>query len=345
MSGQIPDFDLAAVVRFADGRVPGLSERMQVSKFATGQSNPTFLLRNAEVAFVLRRKPLGTLLKSAHAVEREFRVQQALQGTDVPVPEMFLLCEDSSILGAPFYIMSHVDGRNFDDPRLGDLPHGSRSKVMEEMCRVLAALHSVDVEAVGLSDYGPPGDYFARQLTRWSAQYEASRTEDLAEMDALIQGLGDALPKDDGQRTLVHGDYRLDNLIFSPDGHSCRAVLDWELSTLGHPYADLAGVIMQWQMPPGAEGRGLSGVDRDAEGLMQDQAFVDRYCSLRGIAPIENFGFFLAFSFFRMGAILQGVKKRALDGNASNPEHGLRLGQHLPRFARAGLAALSGAAT
>lgn len=345
MSGQEPDLDLAAVVRFADGRVPGLTEHMQVSKFATGQSNPTFLLRNAETAFVLRRKPLGTLLKSAHAVEREFRVQQALQGTDVPVPEMFLLCEDAAVLGAPFYIMAHVEGRNFVDPRLGDLPLGIRSRVMEEMCRVLAALHSIDVTTVGLADYGPPGDYFARQLNRWSTQYQASQTEDLPEMVALIEGLRAALPEDDGQRTLVHGDYRLDNLIFSADGRSCRAVLDWELSTLGHPYADLAGVIMQWQMPPGAEGRGLSGVNRDAEGLLQDQTFVDRYCSLRGIAPIENFGFFLAFSFFRMGAILQGVKKRAIDGNASNPEHGLRLGQHVPHFARAGLAALGGTGT
>ncbi len=335
------DLNLAAVCAYIAGALPGFDEDLEVSKFATGQSNPTYLLKGSDRAFVLRRKPPGKLLKSAHAVEREFRVQKALSDTGVPVPTMHILCEDSTVIGTPFYIMDHVPGRNFDDPRLNDLPLLHRQGTMTEMNRVLAALHNVDVEEVGLADYGPPGDYFARQLTRWSSQYAATKTDAIPAMDQLIDQLGRALPEDDGQRSLVHGDYRLDNLIFSEDGSTCRAVLDWELSTLGHPFADLAGVIMQWQMPPGSEGRGLAGVDRGAQGLMSDEEFVATYCENRGIAQIANFGFYLAFSFFRMAAILQGVRKRAMEGNASNPEKAIKLGRYVPEFASSGLRALS----
>ena len=199
----------------------------------------------------------------------------------------------------------------------------------------------VDIEAVGLGDYGPPGHYLERQLGRWSKQYRASETQTVAEMDALITALEQGMPSDDGQRTLVHGDYRIDNMIFEKDGAACLGVLDWELSTIGHPYADLAAVIMQWQLPPGKEGRGLQGVDRSALGLPSDQAFIDAYCLRRGLDRIENFDFYLAFSFFRMAAIVQGVLKRGLDGNASNPERALRLGEFVPVFARHGLAALN----
>jgi aminoglycoside phosphotransferase (APT) family kinase protein len=237
--------------------------------------------------------------------------------------------------------MEHVVGRNFSDPVMGDISPAERGAVIEEMSRVLAALHDVKIGEVGLEDYGPQGNYFARQLGRWSKQYRASEVEPIEDMDALIAALDADLPEDDGQSGLVHGDYRIDNMIFAPDGADCRAVLDWELSTLGHPYADLAGVIMQWQMPPGREGRGLAGVDRAAMGLPSDAEFIDRYCARRGLAGIDRFGYYLAFSFFRMAAILQGVRKRGLDGNASNPEHAARLGAYVPEFARAGLAALA----
>jgi aminoglycoside phosphotransferase (APT) family kinase protein len=207
------------------------------------------------------------------------------------------------------------------------------------MARVLAAIHDVDLEASGLADFGPPGNYYERQLARWVKQYRATETGTIADMDRLIDWLSANMPADDGQRTLVHGDYRIDNMLFDPAGPQCRAVLDWELSTIGHPYADLAAVIMQWQLPPGTEGRGLAGVDRAALGLPSDAEFVADYCQRRGIEGIENFGFYVAFAFFRMAAILQGVKKRALDGNASNPEKGLKLGEFVPRFAELGLEA------
>ena len=212
---------------------------------------------------------------------------------------------------------------------------------MDEMNRVLAALHSVDIDAVGLSDYGPPGNYYERQVGRWTKQYRASETETIDGMDRLIDALNDRMPVDDGQRTLVHGDYRVDNMIFAPHSTDCLAVLDWELSTIGHPYADLAAVIMQWQMPTGREGRGLAGVDRAALGLPSDGQFIKSYCQRRGIGPIPDFGFYVAFNFIRMGAILQGVKTRALDGNASDPERGLKMGAYVPAFAGGGLQALS----
>jgi aminoglycoside phosphotransferase (APT) family kinase protein len=279
-------------------------------------------------------------LKSAHAVDREFRVQRALADGQVPVAPMHLLCEDESVIGSMFYVMDHVPGRNFNDPTLPELTPAERGAVVDEMNGVLAALHEVDIDAVGLSDYGPPGNYFERQVGRWSKQYRASETEPQPDMDALMQRLSAELPEDDGQRTLVHGDYRIDNMIFDTHGTACRAVLDWELSTIGHPFADLAAVIMQWQMPVGPEGRGLAGVDRKALGLPTDAEFIAAYCRRRGLKGIDNFGYYLAFCFFRMAAIIQGVLKRALEGNASNPEYGLKLGQYVPVFARHGLEAL-----
>ena len=312
---------------------------LSAQKFDVGQSNPTYRLTAADKSFVLRRKPPGVLLKSAHAVDREYRVQKALADTDVPVPGMLALCEDEGVIGTMFYVMEHVEGRNIDDPSMPRMSPKQRSAVMAEMNRVLAAIHDVDLVAAGLADFGPPGDYYARQLARWTKQYQASQTGPVPSMDSLIAWLGVHLPPEDGQRTLVHGDFRIDNLLFAPDGPACRAVLDWELSTLGHPYADLAGVIMQWQLPTGPEGRGLGGVDRAVLGLPTDEEFVADYCGRRGIDHIPDFGFHVAFAFFRMAAILQGVGKRALDGNASNPEKALRLGSFVPRFAELGLEA------
>ncbi|MFO7757511.1 MAG: phosphotransferase family protein [Roseovarius sp.] len=331
------DLDIARLTAWLSEYLPGFEGPVEAERFRGGQSNPTYRLTTPAHSYVLRRKPFGVLLKSAHAVDREFRVQRALWPTDVPVAKMHVLCEDETVIGAPFYVMDEVPGGSFDAPTLPDQDPATRDAIVDQMNRVLAAIHEVDLAATGLSDYGPTGDYFRRQIDRWSAQYAAAATEDLSEMTALMTWLDAHVPPDDGQRTLVHGDYRLDNLLFARDGTACVAVLDWELSTIGHPYADLAGVIMQWSMPATAEGRGLAGVDRTALGLWSDADFIARYCERRGIAPIGNFSFYLAFSYFRMAAILQGVKKRAIEGNAADPERGLRLGAYVPDFASAGL--------
>jgi len=334
-----PDLDLLALTSWLEQNLAGFTGPVRAEKFNRGQSNPTFQLMSASGDFVLRRKPPGVLLKSAHAVEREFRVQKALAGSDVPVAKMHVLCEDDSVIGSAFYVMELVKGRNFDDPRLPNLNTETRADIYDQMNRVLAAIHGVDLAVSGLSDFGPDGNYYRRQIDRWTRQYRASETGTIADMDALIAWLDENVPDDDGRRTLVHGDYRIDNLLFAENGPACVAVLDWELSTIGHPFADLAALIMQWQRPPGTEGRGLAGVDRTRLGIPEDQAFIDAYCERARLPGIQDFGFYLAFAFFRMGAILQGVKKRALDGNASNPELGLRLGASVPEYAAGGLKA------
>ncbi len=332
--------DREAITRYLSDRLEGFRGPVEIDKFATGQSNPTFRIATPDRAYVLRAKPLGQLLKSAHAVDREYRVQSALADSDVPVARMHLLCEDETVIGTMFYVMDHVEGRNFLRPDLPELGRDARAGVAAEMNRVLAALHDVDIEARGLADYGPPGNYYARQIGRWSKQYYASETGPMPAMDRLIARLEERIPPDDGQRTLVHGDYRIDNMIFDAEATACRAVLDWELSTIGHPYADLAAVIMQWRMPAGGETRGLAGLDRAALGLPSDEAFVARYCERRGLAGIPDFGFCVAFAFFRMAAIIQGVKKRGLDGNASNPEKARLAGERIPEFVAGGLDAL-----
>ncbi|MBQ0767585.1 MAG: phosphotransferase family protein [Sulfitobacter litoralis] len=342
MSTDTQTLDIPKVSAYLEKHLEGFEGPLEVSKFQAGQSNPTFLLKTPSRNYVLRRKPPGVLLKSAHAVDREFRVQKALQDTDVPVSKMHLLCEDDDVIGSAFYIMDHIDGRNFMDPRMPEMDKAGRAGVIDEMNRVLAALHDVDIAAVGLSDYGPPGNYYERQVARWTKQYRASETEDLPAMNQLIEKLTASIPEDDGQRTLVHGDYRIDNMMFEKDGTNCLAILDWELSTIGHPYADLAAVIMQWQMPAGTEGRGFGGEDRAALGVPTDAEFIAKYCERRGLEGIDNFGFYLAFCFFRMAGIIQGVLKRALDGNASNPERAMKVGAYVPVFAENGLKALEG---
>ena len=331
--------DTKTVDNWLSTNLTGYQGPSEAQKFAGGQSNPTFRIAAKSGNYVLRRKPPGVLLKSAHAVDREFRVQSALKDTAVPVAEVHVLCQDDKVIGSAFYVMDMVKGRNFDDPRLPDLSFEDRKPIIEEMNRVLAAIHNVDIVKAGLKDFGPEGNYYQRQTDRWTKQYRTSETETLEDMDALIVWLESNIPEDDGQRTLVHGDYRIDNMLFAKSSPACLAVLDWELSTLGHPYADLASVIMQWGMAPGTEGRGLAGVDRKAQGIMEDQEFIDAYCAKRRILEIKNFGFYLAFCCFRMAGILQGVKKRALDGNASNPERALKMGHHVPKIAKAGLRA------
>ena len=334
--------DLEAVERYLVAHVAGFRGPLSAEKFSIGQSNPTFRLDSPSGSLVLRRKPPGQLLKSAHAVDREFRVQKALAGGQVPVARMHVLCEDEGVIGSMFYVMAFQPGRHFMEPTLTDLSPDQRGAVFDEMNRVLAALHSVDIEAAGLGDFGKPGSYFARQIGRWSKQYRASETETLPDMDALIGWLDANLPEDDGRVGLVHGDYRIDNMIFASGKPEIAAVLDWELSTLGHPFSDLAYQCMQWRMPVGPEGRGLAGVDRKAHGVPTEQEYVEAYCHRMGLPGIPGFGFCLAFSFFRMAAIVQGVKKRGLDGNASNPERAARMGQYVPVYARMGLEAALG---
>lgn len=341
MAGDL-QLDLAAVETYLAANLPGFRGPLTAEKFGVGQSNPTYRLESPSGALVLRRKPYGQLLKSAHAVDREFRVQRALQETDVPVPEMHLLCEDEGVIGAMFYVMGYAPGRHFMEPTLPELSPEERGAVFDEMNRVLAALHDVDYAAVGLGDYGKPGSYFARQIGRWSQQYRASETGTIADMDALIDWLEANLPEDDGRVSLVHGDYRIDNMIFAAEAPRIVAVLDWELSTLGHPFSDLAYQCMQWRMPPGPDTRGLGGTDRKAHGIPTEEAYVEAYCRRRGIDGIPGFEFCLAFSFFRMAAIIQGVKKRGLDGNASNPERAERMGRFVPVYARMGLEAAAG---
>ena len=342
MTNQDITLDNNAVNTYLTANLAGYQGPLEATKFTVGQSNPTYLLQTPLRNYVLRRKPPGVLLKSAHAVDREFRVQRALADSNVPVPQMYLLCEDDGIIGSTFYVMEHLRGRSFVDPVMEGEDNGTRAGILNEMNRILAEMHIIDIDAVGLSDFGPPGNYFERQIGRWTKQYRASETEVVSDMNRLIDDLEVQVPRDDEQRTLVHGDYRIDNMMFEPNGTACIGVLDWELSTIGHPYADLAAVIMQWKLPPGKEGRGLAGADRESLGIPSDKAFIADYCARRGLPDIDNFGFYLAFNFFRMASILQGVYKRAIDGNASNPERARAFGAYVPVFAQHGLSALKG---
>ncbi len=313
--------DEAALAPYLEAHVSGFQGLREIRKFNAGQSNPTYLVEAASGRYVLRAKPPGQLLKSAHQVDREYRVMAALKGSKVPVPEVLHLSDEASPIGRMFYVMAFVEGRIFWDPALPEISSPQeRGAIYDAMNGVLAALHDVDVEAVGLGDYGRPGSYFERQLTRWSSQYRASETGTIETMDRLIGWLEDNLVADDGRVSLVHGDYRLDNMMFAPDRPEVVAVLDWELSTLGHPFADLSYQCMQWRLPHASGFRGLGGLDRTALGLPTEAEYVARYCRRRGLDGIPDWTFHLAFSFFRLAAICQGVYKRALDGNASNPE-------------------------
>ena len=329
--------DLDAVERYLSAHLTGFRGPLEAEKTATGQSNPTFILKAGSGEYVLRRKPPGPLLKSAHQVDREFRVMRALKDTDVPVPDALVLCEDESVVGTMFYVMNRVPGRIIFDPAVPGVSVEHRRAMYDDMNRVLAALHMVDHEAVGLGDFGRPGSYFARQLSRWTKQYRASETETIPDMEALIAWLEARVPADDSRTSIVHGDYRIDNLIYHPTEPRIVAVLDWELSALGHPMADLAYQRMQGRLPPGEVGRGLAGVDRKALGIPSEDEYVEMYMKRVGITEIPELTFATAFSFFRICAILQGVKKRGLDGNASNPEAAMRMGDKLPGMARLGI--------
>ena len=304
-------FDVERLEAYLERNLAGYSRGARVQQFEGGQSNPTFLLTTAEQAYVLRKKPPGDLLPSAHQIEREFRLYRALTDTQVPVPRMYLLCEDDSIIGTPFYVMEYVAGRVLSDPRLPEVDASERRTVYLEMIRVLAALHSVDYEAAGLGDFGKPGNYFVRQTGRWTKQYLAAQTDEIPAMDRLIEWLPANVPDDD-TTTIVHGDYQLYNLMYHPREPRCLAVLDWELSTLGHPLADLAYNCMKYHSSE--PGRSVAASD----GIPDEQEVVQEYCRLTGRPNIEHWNFFLAFSFFRLASIAQGVYKRGLQGNASS---------------------------
>lgn len=318
MTSMSQQLDVASLARYLEDHVPGFEGPVDAEKFAGGQSNPTFLLQSRSGRYVLRRQPPGELLKSAHAVDREFRVLTALSGTEVPVPRPYHLCVDRSVIGSMFYVMSFEDGRIFWNPALPELPRRDRAGCYDAVLRTMAALHDIDVEAAGLAGYGRPDNYFQRQIGVWTKQYRAAETDRLDAMEALIDWLPMACPQDAGPATLVHGDFRLDNVMFGGDSYRVKAVLDWELSTLGNPLADLAYFCMCLRLPSDGHIPGLANQDRDALGVPDEAQIVARYCELRGIAPIRDWDFYLAFSFFRLAAIAQGVKARALKGNASS---------------------------
>jgi aminoglycoside phosphotransferase (APT) family kinase protein len=333
--------DTSRLQGYLEANIPGFSGQIMAEKFPGGQSNPTFKLTAGEQQYVLRRKPPGELLKSAHAVDREYKVISALRDTDVPVAKTYCLCEDEDIIGSMFYVMEYMDGRVFWDSGLPELgSNEERAAIYDEMNRVLAALHNVDVAAVGLSDFGRPGNYFERQVSRWTRQYRASETELSAAMEKLIEWLPANMPEDDGTSSLVHGDYRIDNLMFHPTEPRIIAVLDWELSTLGHPLADLSYQCMAWALPAGGGISGLGGVDRAAIGLPSDEEYIAAYCARTGRDGIDNWNFYLVFCFFRLAAILQGIKKRALIGTASSAEARSR-GDMVEPLAAAGVALIN----
>ncbi len=321
MDAQQLVFDEKALAAYLEAQVSGFKGPLEATKFSGGQSNPTYLIQAQSGRYVLRRKPPGPLLKSAHAVDREFRVISALIDTDVPVPATYHLCEDDNIIGSMFYLMEYVEGRIYWNPSLPEVDQQTRTTMYEEMNHVLAALHSVNIDTVGLSDFGRPGSYFERQLARWSKQYRTSETEHIEAMEVLMTWLQENMPADDGKVALVHGDFRMDNMIFHPKKPRVLAIVDWELSTLGHPFADLAYQCMQWRMPEDNEGlQGLGNLNRTALGIPTEEEYVAQYCKKMGIASIPNWNFYIAFCFFRMAAIVQGIKKRALDGTASSPK-------------------------
>ncbi|WP_417433722.1 phosphotransferase family protein [Hoeflea sp.] len=325
-------FDMEALADELHELVPGFSGLHAIEKFNTGQSNPTYRVEADSGSYVLRAKPPGTLLKSAHQVDREYRVMKALAENNVPVPKVYGLSGEDSAIGRMYFVMELVEGRIFWDPALPEVGKRERAAIYDGMNDVLARLHKVDVEVAGLADYGRPGNYFARQIRRWSEQYIASKTEELPEMDRLMEWLWDNLPDDDGIVSVVHGDYRLDNMIFSAHGGEVLALIDWELSTLGHPLADLSYQCMQWRLPHKSGFRGLGGLDRNELGIPSEAEYVALYSERSGIA-VDNWTFCLSFSFFRLAAILQGVYKRALDGNASNPERAREIGAAVPQLA------------
>lgn len=316
-------FDVNALAAYLQQHLPDFdaqhAKQLQVEQFKGGQSNPTFKLHAGEQHFVMRAKPgpAAKLLPSAHAIEREFRVMQALHESGFPTPRQHLLCTDESIIGRAFYIMEFVTGRVLWDQSLPGMTPTERAAIYDEMNRVIAQLHSIDHTTIGLTDYGKPGNYFARQIDRWSKQYRASETETIDAMDKLIDWLPQHIPAGD-DTCIVHGDYRMDNMIFHPTEPRVIGLLDWELSTLGHPLADFSYHCMSWHVSPG-QFRGIAGLDLSALGIPSEKEYVAQYCQRTGkTLRTEDFNFYLAYNLFRMAGILQGIMKRYIEGTASS---------------------------
>lgn len=309
-------FDQRALEAWMDQHVDGFAGPLTVEQFKGGQSNPTYKLITPRHAYVLRRKPPGKLLPSAHAVEREYQVMKALGAQGFPAPHMHALCEDDSVIGTAFYVMDFVEGRIFWDAYLPDLDPAERAALYDASNATLAQLHAIDVEAAGLSDYGRPGNYFERQIARWTKQYKAAETAPIAAMDRLIDWLPANAPQQD-RVSVVHGDYRLDNMIFHPTEPRVIAVLDWELSTLGDPLADFTYQLMQWRTPKEIRS-GFLGVDLKALGIPTEDEYVAAYCRRTGRDGIPKLDFYIAYNIFRLAGIAQGVYARGLQGNASN---------------------------
>lgn len=328
-------FDESALREYLRPQLDGVEQGFVVKQFQGGQSNPTFLIEAGGRRYVLRKKPPGKLLPSAHQIEREYRVIEALQKTDVPVPTTRLLCEDDSIIGTAFYVMDFVEGRVLEHPALQNAPREQRWAIYEAMADTLAKLHRVDWRAVGLEGYGRPDQYVQRQIKRWSQQYEASKTGELPAMEKLMQWLPAHAPERD-ETAIAHGDFRLGNLMLHPTKSEVIAVLDWELSTLGHPLADLGYCCMPYHLPSDLPGiRGVVGMDLAAENIPDEQTFLRIYSERVGRDSIPDWYFFLAFSLFRIAAILQGVYARALQGNASNAD-ALKVGERAGVLAEIG---------
>ena len=312
------DLDEPRLEVWLQAKVPGFPKLVSLEKFSGGQSNPTYRVETEGRNYVLRRKPFGPLLPSAHAIEREFHLLSALRPTGFPVPAPIALCEDASIIDSPFYLMELVEGRTFWDGSLPLLPLAERRPCYEAMVDTLAALHRLDHEAIGLTDFGRPGNFFARQVDRWTRQYRAAQTDDVAEIERLIEWLPRTIPEQT-RASIIHGDYRIDNLIYAAEEPQVRAVLDWELATIGDPLADFTYLAMNWEIPFDGQS-GLGGLDLETAGLPSLEDMTARYCEATGRGGLPDLHWYFAYNLFRLASIVQGIKKRLADGNASSAE-------------------------
>ncbi|MEM8689986.1 MAG: phosphotransferase family protein [Pseudomonadota bacterium] len=333
-------FEVSKLAAYLEEHLPEYGSDFELGQFQGGQSNPTFLLSFGERRLVLRKKPPGDLLRGAHQVEREFQVMRALEGSAVPVPKMHVLCNDEDVIGTAFFLMDYVPGRLSAEPNLPDFSRSSRQPLWLAMARVLGNLHEVDWQAAGLEAFGKPEGYVARQLKTWTRQYEASKSQEMPAMDKLIAKLKARLPEDEAA-TIVHGDFRPGNMIFAEGEDDVAALLDWELSTIGHPLADLGYFCMPYRVQADVPGvKGVAGLDLAAEGLPSRDEVVEVYCAVRGIAVPDNLDYFTAFALFRLTAIVQGVYARALQGNASHAD-ALKVGERASFLAECGWALAS----
>jgi len=328
------EINLEALERWLAGRVDGFKGPIRLTKFPGGQSNPTYRLDTADQSYVLRRKPFGVTLPSAHAVDREHRLIAALHPTDFPVARPIALCADDSVIGSIFYVMELVDGRSLANGALpGETPQ-ARGEMYRALTIALADLHTINPATVGLGEYGRPGNYFERQVGRWTKQYRASQTDDIPEVEALIDYLPGTVPDQTGV-SIIHGDYRIDNALFEPGGTRIKAVLDWELSTLGDPLADFTYYVMQWAMPADGVGAGLDGIDFASSGIPTLDETVALYCARTGRDSVPAMDWYFAYNLFRLVGIVQGIKKRIIDGNASSDKAEATVAQLVPLATRA----------